>query len=247
MSIAFDSASTGYQNGNSTPVTNSHTVAAGATLLLAAVYLDNPSDLLDTVVWNDTEALSLIAVTHGGATGVYTYLYGLLNPTSGTHDLVASKESVCSMVLIGASYTGTRNDSLPTITEVASLTDSSAGSISKTITTIVEGSWVAGAGFNNFANGMSIDGDHTIRAGVVAIDNYSRGWADSNAAIDPPGDDTMTWTKSGTGDWGIIVCVIEPYSAPASNIKSINGLAKASIKSINGLAIASVKSFNGLS
>lgn len=32
-----------------------------------------------------------------------------------------------------------------------------------------------------------------------------------------------------------------------TNIKSINGLAKASIKSINGLAIASVKSFNGLS
>jgi len=34
---------------------------------------------------------------------------------------------------------------------------------------------------------------------------------------------------------------------PETNIKSWNGLAKASIKSINGLAIASVKSINGLS
>jgi hypothetical protein len=33
---------------------------------------------------------------------------------------------------------------------------------------------------------------------------------------------------------------------PATNIKTINGLAKASIKTINGLAIASVKTYNGL-
>jgi energy-converting hydrogenase Eha subunit B len=31
-----------------------------------------------------------------------------------------------------------------------------------------------------------------------------------------------------------------------TNIKSVNGLAKASVKTINGIAIASVKSFNGI-
>lgn len=36
------------------------------------------------------------------------------------------------------------------------------------------------------------------------------------------------------------------YSAAASAIKTINGLAKASVKTINGLAIASVKTVNGL-
>lgn len=36
------------------------------------------------------------------------------------------------------------------------------------------------------------------------------------------------------------------WEEPASNIKTINGLAKASVKTFNGLAIASVKSINGL-
>jgi len=36
------------------------------------------------------------------------------------------------------------------------------------------------------------------------------------------------------------------YTPATTDIKSYNGLAKASIKSINGLAIASVKSINGL-
>lgn len=40
---------------------------------------------------------------------------------------------------------------------------------------------------------------------------------------------------------------LEVYGDPASNIKTINGLVKASVKTINGLAIASVKNINGLS
>lgn len=35
--------------------------------------------------------------------------------------------------------------------------------------------------------------------------------------------------------------------APATSIKTVNGLAKASVKTVNGLAIASVKTINGLS
>lgn len=48
--------------------------------------------------------------------------------------------------------------------------------------------------------------------------------------------------------WDTCYCFqeLEIYGDPVSNIKTINGLAKASVKLVNGLAIASVKNIKGL-
>ncbi len=45
--------------------------------------------------------------------------------------------------------------------------------------------------------------------------------------------------------WALVEYVPSAASGP-TNLKSVNGLAKASVKSVNGLAMASIKSFNGL-
>ena len=52
---------------------------------------------------------------------------------------------------------------------------------------------------------------------------------------------SATWTNSVNN-----LASLATYKGSTTNIKTINGLAKASIKTINGLAIASVKTFNGL-
>lgn len=53
----------------------------------------------------------------------------------------------------------------------------------------------------------------------------------------------FSFTISGNGT---TISELDVWGDPASNIKTINGLAKSSIKTINGLAIANVKTFNGL-
>ena len=56
----------------------------------------------------------------------------------------------------------------------------------------------------------------------------------------------MSWATGSFKNTRLVAAEIKEKVAAGSDIKSWNGLAKASIKSINGLAIASVKSINGL-
>lgn len=55
-------------------------------------------------------------------------------------------------------------------------------------------------------------------------------------------DNGANWSPVSTQDY----CFYIYGDAPASAVKTVNGLARASVKTKNGLAIASVKTFNGL-
>jgi hypothetical protein len=55
---------------------------------------------------------------------------------------------------------------------------------------------------------------------------------------------TFTMTLSGSDDWVAIVALFSPTIL--TNIKTVDGLAKASVKTVSGLPIASVKTIEGL-
>jgi hypothetical protein len=91
-----------------------------------------------------------------------------------------------------------------------------------------------------------------ISSGTVADDNGAYTNAANQAGTlgkDPP---YAEYLSADLDDFAIFSRVLTPTEiqllaiGSTTNIKTINGLAKASVKTVNGLAIASVKSFNGL-
>lgn len=208
MAIAFDTSGAGVQNSNTTAVTVAMTLSASATLLLVGISVnETTTDKISGVTWSGN-AMTRIANVIGSATGVQVAIYGILSPTTGLANFVASKVSSCSMDALGVSYTGTRTDLLPSIINTASLTASAAGSLAASVTPTTDNCWTVAMCCNNFADGMTVDGGHLIR--VDDVGGSSRAMADSNGTVTNGVSNTTTFTRSGTGDWGLAVVVVEP-------------------------------------
>lgn len=208
MAIAFDTSNSGVQNSNTTAVTVSMTLNANATLLLVGISInETTTDKISGVTWAGNN-MTRIANVIGSATGVQVAIYGILNPTTGTNNFIASKVSSCSMDALGVSYTGTSTSALPTVFSTNSLTASAVGSLAASVNTTVDNSWIVAMGCNNFADGMTVDGAHVIR--VDDAGGSSRAIADSNGPITPIRNDAVTFIRSGTGDWGMVMVAVEP-------------------------------------
>lgn len=81
----------------------------------------------------------------------------------------------------------------------------------------------------------------------VADTIFNMWWAERSSSGATGDITTNDWGAAGGGTKGGLVMVI--YNAGTSgptNLKTVNGLAKASVKTVNGLAIGSIKNFNGL-
>lgn len=86
------------------------------------------------------------------------------------------------------------------------------------------------------------------RFGETSWGSYS-GWSNTSTVIENIiGFQFEHAAASGADFWVDDVRIDDPFaSSGPANLKTWNGLAKASVKSINGLAIASIKNIDGLS
>ena len=105
-SIQFDAASTDVTAGSVTSQTFSHTVTTNANrFLVVGISVDTvPSGQVTGVTYNGI-AMTLIRATGPGA-NPYTYLYGLIAPDTGTHNVVVSTNLAMKMVSYAASFYG---------------------------------------------------------------------------------------------------------------------------------------------
>lgn len=109
MAILLDDTSSGRDETAASTITVSH-ICTGQNLILVAFVAsrDNPNDGADPtgVTWNTTESMTLVSNTSdaGQISGNWWYL---INPSTGTHDIVATWSSDKDQrLLISHSYTG---------------------------------------------------------------------------------------------------------------------------------------------
>lgn len=133
MAVAFDAKATSVTSStgtNATETNSSLTIGASATLLIAFVNIADSTIPLPAacsgVTWNSV-AMTLLgtkndAGTSGGQTQVN--VYGLVNPATGNHSLVASftgRTGNTGVYLDGASWTGSDTSSLATAVPSANI------------------------------------------------------------------------------------------------------------------------------
>jgi len=237
MAIAVDASSKG-TGGSTASRTWSHTCTGTDLILVVGVDIRGNGNTCTGVTYNG------VSMTEVGTSQVVSTLYYdkaqmfyLLNPDTGTHDVIATYGSANYQGTTAVSYTGVSQVSQPD----ASTDNSATTTATKTttLTTVADNCWT-------ILIGMSEGGNTSAGAGTTQriFSNSNHGVYDSNGAITPAGSTSLQTTQTSQPVVGKMMS-ISPVGA-TSAIKTVNGLAIASVKTVNGLAIASVKTINGL-
>ena len=214
MAIAQDSNTQIASSGSSgiTSFTISHT-CSGANRLLVANVFDRSGDAITSVTYNGT-AMTLIAkkARNDVAAQGLTYLYYLLNPDTGTHNLTASRAgSVDNYIILGGtSYTGVKQSAQPDAS-VANQADS-VNTKTTTVTTAADNCFMYLAAMWDAGGGAA-----TAGSGSTLLGSSLSNWASfesSSLALTPAGSKSMIYDVGGAS--GILVAVMASFAPAAS-------------------------------
>lgn len=206
MAIAFDAASGANTASNASSINWNHTIAGSDTVLFVFVETGNNSP---TVTFN---GVSMTQMLTDNTSGYYSYLFGLVAPSSGTHTVVVTLNSGTNVIVgSSASYTG-MNQSL---TPDSSNTGNAFGAGNVTLTTTVVGSnaWlIMGAG-GGVGTPMSAGSGTTMRDSQANAVPIGDGLCDSNGTVGT-GSQSLTILNSSPIMSAVIVSMLP--SSPSS-------------------------------
>lgn len=206
MAIAFDTSTDAGFTAGVTSKTFAHTCTGANLILFVASWGDIVNDVVTGATYNGV-AMTLVgkALESGGR---WAYLFSLIAPATGAHNVVISASSSISIAGMSASYTGVRQSSNPDVSTTATPT---ADSPVTSLTTLANNSWT----FLCARNGI---GASTAGAGSTLRKSSSNGLAifDSGGAITPAGSYSMTVTAAGAS-WALIMASFAPVATTNSN------------------------------
>ena len=168
------------------------------------------------------------------------YVYGLVAPASGSNTLTALYTAGPSVQVRATNYAGVGSQTLPTGDQIKINTGTSITSLTVNPVTLTADAW-------GFCQARSLAGnvqDGTNMTLIAALSHDGIASLDTNGGLGTAGTETLQIGASASGTMGMVAVVFEETSS--TNIKTVDGLAKASVKVVDGLAIASVKSIIGL-
>jgi hypothetical protein len=240
MAIAFDNA-TSTSSTTATSLTFSHTINSNTNgILFVGVLTGSASDLITGVTYAGVSMTRLDIQVVGADNTVY--LYYLLAPSTGANNVVISASSSVFLDGTASSYTGANQSGQPDNWSKGS--SASATSYTGTVTTVADNCWLIMCG-RKYNNGTPSAGTNsTLRASSSYMPIV-----DTNAAQTPAGSKSVQINWTGTAsNVGGIAASFKPYGAASgpANLKTWDGVVKASIKTLETVAIASVKSWNGI-
>jgi len=211
MAIAFDSASSGQSTTSS--VTVAHTISGSNRVLIVAGEDNGGSNWSVTYPVGGVPTTMTQVNTSDTASGLK--LFYLLNPDTGTNNIVATKSSGTFIVITAASYTGVSQTGFPDNSVKNTYPSSGAATEPITLTPTVANCWVVGAAFVNSNATTTAGAGTTIRA---TNNNASGGvgLGDNNAAINPAASTTLYFVSTATGRAGLALSM-KPSSAPVSS------------------------------
>lgn len=214
MAIAFD-ATTGAHALTATSLTIAHTTAGSNRALIVGVACYNggaAADIVTGVTYNGV-AMTQLAKFGPADVNIEMYIYGLLNPTSGTNNIVISASASCNLYAENVSYTGVQRSGLPDASKTQGAT---ASPDTTTLTTIADNSWTV-----LFARASGASLAASTGSTLRHITDGDNGIFDSNGAITPAGSHSMTFTGAAGNCYSIMIS-LAPFIASAAGASTLS-------------------------
>ena len=204
--ITYDNSVDGGNNGGSTTsLTYSYTVGSGSNRLLVVNLIgDTSADDISSVTYAGT-AMTLVGKVQAPSNN-WQYLYYLLNPASGSNNVVITAGSSHYLISEAASWYNVKQSAQPD----ASTTNTAAAtstSVTTSLTTVASGSLVV--------QGLWSYGHLAAGAGATPIltDTAFGGagiFVSSGSPVSPAGNVSMTTISDGTSSTGVIMASFAP-------------------------------------
>lgn len=216
--IGFNAATDGGNNGGTTTsLTFSHTCSSNANrALIVGISGDSLAgvDDISSVTYNSV-GMTLIDKTSYVDTDRFHYLYILLNPASGAHNVVVTASSTHYILAGAADYYNVKQTGQPS----AQTTSSGLDPKTTSLTTVDDRSWVVLlAGGYNLSIAPAAGTGSTRRAYDVPFGTW--GLFDSNGVVTPPGSYSMTtdWESGSPQNLAHILAALSPSPADVTAI-----------------------------
>lgn len=212
MAIAFDTATNGGNSSVGTTLTFSHTCTGSNLRLYVMATGDNTGSATDDITgatYNGV-AMTLMNKTFVAADR-YRYLFRLINPATGANSVVITSSTSGGFKSGNSeSYTGCDQT---TASDVNAVNQTTATTVTVTLTTLVNNSWTVLAGGVGGASATAGTGS-TIRATSTASQMF-----DSNGAIASAGSTSMTINTSDASSHPImgVMAAFGPFVTPTTN------------------------------
>lgn len=226
MAITVGTHSHGTSTG-AEPVSFSHEVTAGTTLLLVAVSFGGAGDFVDSVVFNGTESLTKSEVASSNAHASFWYK---VNPTATTANVVATFSGTYGddrgIVITALNLSGTLAGTPMGADGNAS--SASAATITKQITSTADNSLIFAV-----CTKRPHTGTFTVDAGQTEITNQAQAGTTSgcNAGLSyklqaTAGNVTLGYDGDAGDEWGIVVAEVKAAAETPTVTTSANKSAK---------------------
>lgn len=183
--INFDTFTSGNATGTSSTI--AHTCSGNNRLLVVGVGTDASGDVITGVTYNGVAMTLVDKQQMAGAATRYAYLFYLLNPDSGTNDIVISASPSHNIRSDHASYTGVKQTGQPDASSKA--TNASTTDLTNSTTVVLPDSWIVS--FGQAINAVPVAGTGLTSRGTEGINCRI---ADSNGGL-AVGAQAMHWTR----------------------------------------------------
>lgn len=213
MSIAVDAVGVG-PSASGSSLTWSHTCTGASLIIIVGVLTDGT---ITGVTYNGV-SLSLIGSANvSGAPSYNNYLYRLVAPATGAHNVVVSTSASATIAGVSASYTGVAQTGQPdnSATETAV---SPGGNYSKALTPVADNCWIVFLPQNLTGTVTAVSGCVVRQA--ASGQNFSL--LDTNGPISPAASTTLTVSPSGA-TWDSIIASISPASGVTVALTGVVG------------------------
>jgi len=214
--IAFDAAASSSNSGASS-LTYSHTVTGTNTGIVVAV-MSQSGDDITSVTYNSAVATQVSKI-HAYDSGLWIYLYYLVNPSTGTHDVTITRSGSTGVLYgLSSSYTGTKQSGQPDASVSATGT---ANSATPALTTVADNTWIVS--YVRYDNGGATGNGVTVRASLESSSNVL---GDTNAGMTSPGSYSKGYNSTASNAYGILNLSIAPAPENIIGFGTANRLAK---------------------
>lgn len=232
--ISFDSSSTAGTFASGPSRTWSHTVTGSDTVLLVAPHVISGSvgDVVTGVTYNGVALTRLVY----NNTNYTSYIYGILSPDLGTHDIVVSFSSSYQNRGLATSYTGVLQSGLPDAFNTGSATFSTQMTIS--LTTIADNSWTV----------ISSNSNQGVNAGAGTTQRFISDQTfigDSNGAITPEGLTSLQTLFGSSAIAGGVMVSFAPSLPVPTGLTALVSDAELGFLSTTGISPAEVTEWTG--
>lgn len=219
MAIAFDAATDLGSTLSGDTLTTAHTCTGTDRILFVGTVGKAGTDTISGVTYNGV-AMTKIA-TAQVATRRYSTLWYLINPASGSNNVVISSSETNVIEGLAASYTGAKQSGQPDAQNTNTAVSSS--SIAVSVTSVADNCWHMMFVGNTSGGSTSSAGSGTTQRVTGSTFFVGNAMLDSNGPKTPAGSYTLNNNQTdGTSELAAVAVSFAPAGgAPASSVSNL--------------------------